>query len=208
MQGRHSPSDYLCFNFVVWAEGQMEINDQLEAMIQKQIDGTFLCLNCGYSIQKKSNMKKHVETHISTPGYHCNFCPKQFKTKNSLNTHTSNNHREEKKKMSLQINIVSISCQFNGIFDIIKSYFILDGTLDYKIESLITKTSIGELQCMICGKTSTVRQNIRNHIETHVANGGFNCDLCGKLFKTRNSRSVHKSLHHKNVTKEGNLYQM
>ena len=83
-----------------------------------------------------------------------------------------------------------------------------DGTLDYKIETLITKTSIGELQCMICGKTSTVRQNIRNHIETHVASGGFNCDLCGKLFKTRNSRSVHKSLHHKNVTKEGNLYPM
>jgi len=84
----------------VWTEGEKEINDQLEAMIQKQIDGTFLCLNCGYSVLKKSNMKKHVETHITTPGYYCKFCPKQFKTKNSLNTHTSNNHREEKKKMS------------------------------------------------------------------------------------------------------------
>jgi len=81
-----------------------------------------------------------------------------------------------------------------------------DGTLDAKIEALITKTNTGELQCMICGKTSTVRQNIRNHIETHVASSGFHCDLCGKLFKTRNSRSVHKSLHHKNSAKEGNIY--
>jgi len=85
----------------VWTDDLREVNDQLEAMIQKQIDGTFMCLTCGYSIQKKSNMKKHVETHITTPGYRCSFCSKQFKTKNSLNTHTSNNHREEKKKMSL-----------------------------------------------------------------------------------------------------------
>ena len=81
-----------------------------------------------------------------------------------------------------------------------------DGSLDARIDSLVTKTETGELQCMICGKTSTVRQNIRNHIETHVAKDGFHCDLCGKLFKTRNSRSVHKSLHHKNVPKEGNPY--
>jgi len=83
-----------------------------------------------------------------------------------------------------------------------------DGSLDAKIEALVSKTSTGELQCMICGKSSTVRQNIRNHIETHVASDGFYCDLCGKLFKTRNSRSVHKSLHHKNSAKEGNIYQM
>ena len=76
----------------------------------------------------------------------------------------------------------------------------LDPSLDARIDSLVSKSSTGELQCMVCGKTSTVRQNIRNHVETHVANEGFNCEICGKQFKTRNSRSVHKSLHHKNMT--------
>ena len=78
-----------------------EIDHQLESLIQKQIDGGYQCVTCGYTIQKKSNMKKHVETHIETPGYHCPYCFKQFKTKNSLNTHTSNNHREEKRNMTL-----------------------------------------------------------------------------------------------------------
>ena len=84
--------------------------------------------------------------------------------------------------------------------------FISDGYLDAQIDSLVSKTATGELQCSICGKTSNVRQNIRNHIETHVARDGFQCDLCGKQFKTRNSRSVHKSLHHKSSVKEGNTF--
>jgi len=85
----------------VWTSGHGEIDQHLESLIQKQFEGGYLCVNCGYTNIKKSNMKKHVETHIVTPGYQCTFCDKQFKTKNSLNTHTSVNHREEKKKLSL-----------------------------------------------------------------------------------------------------------
>jgi hypothetical protein len=73
--------------------------------------------------------------------------------------------------------------------------------MDAKIDSLVRKSETGELQCMVCGKTSTVRQNIRNHIETHVASEGFHCDFCGKQFKTRNSLNNHESLYHKNLAK-------
>jgi len=69
--------------------------------------------------------------------------------------------------------------------------------LDAKIDSLLGSTDSGQLQCLMCGKTSNVRWNIRNHIETHVAKSGFNCDLCGKQYRTRNSLNVHKSKHHK-----------
>jgi len=74
-----------------------------------------------------------------------------------------------------------------------------DSTLDAKIDSLITRTDTGDLCCMVCGRSSNNRTNIRNHVETHVADVRFNCDLCGKQYKTRNSLSVHKSLHHKNL---------
>eukprot|EP00092_Neocalanus_flemingeri_P015925 GFUD01017242.1.p1 GENE.GFUD01017242.1~~GFUD01017242.1.p1 ORF type:complete len:340 (-),score=89.84 GFUD01017242.1:39-1058(-) len=84
----------------VLATSHGEIDEHMEALIQKQPEGGYQCVKCGYGNIKKSNMKKHVETHIETPGYQCTFCYKQFKTKNSLNTHTSVNHREEKRNLS------------------------------------------------------------------------------------------------------------
>jgi len=81
-----------------------------------------------------------------------------------------------------------------------------DGSLDAKIDSLMGKTAAGELQCLMCGRTSNVRQNIRNHIETHVASAGFPCDLCGKQYKTRNSLNKHKSLYHKNSAQNNYAY--
>jgi len=81
-----------------WSQCPDGVDQQIESLIQNQADGGFLCVACGYCNTLKYNMKKHIETHIETPGYLCNYCKKQFKTKNSLNTHTSLHHREERRK--------------------------------------------------------------------------------------------------------------
>jgi len=81
-------------NSKVWRD---EVEQKIESMYQKQSEGGFACLVCGYFNKLRQNMQKHAETHIDTPGYPCNYCLKHFKTKNSLNTHTSQKHREEKK---------------------------------------------------------------------------------------------------------------
>ena len=74
-----------------------------------------------------------------------------------------------------------------------------DNSLDAKIDSLISSSGGGELVCLVCGKRSTVKQNMRNHVETHLEGVSFNCDICMKQYKTRNSLNVHKSLHHTNA---------
>ena len=91
----------LHFNFSVWCSSE-DVEQKIESMYEKQPDGGFACLSCGYFNRLKQNMQKHVETHIDTPGYLCNYCFKHFKTKNSLNTHTSQKHRQEKKQIILQ----------------------------------------------------------------------------------------------------------
>ena len=78
--------------------------------------------------------------------------------------------------------------------------------LDKKIESLTGQTENGELQGFICGKLGQVRQNMRNHIETHVGEV-VACELCGKQFKTRNSLNVHRSTKHKPPTPAVNHQQ-
>ena len=78
--------------------------------------------------------------------------------------------------------------------------------LDKKIESLTGQTESGELQCLVCGKLGQVRQNMRNHIETHVGEV-VSCEQCGKQFKTRNSLNVHRSTKHKPTSQVANQHQ-
>jgi len=79
--------------------------------------------------------------------------------------------------------------------------------LDKKIESLMGRAAGGELQCLVCGKLGSVRQNMRNHIETHVGEV-VSCEMCGKQFKTRNSLNVHRSTKHKPIgQQQGNNQQ-
>jgi len=80
-----------------WSADHREVDEKIETLIGRLPEGAFVCHVCGYSNNTKQNMKKHVETHIETPGYPCAFCQKHFKTRNSLNTHVSTHHREERK---------------------------------------------------------------------------------------------------------------
>jgi DNA-directed RNA polymerase subunit RPC12/RpoP len=70
--------------------------------------------------------------------------------------------------------------------------------LEARIDALLRKTPDGSSYlCRYCGKTGGTRQNIRNHIETHVATAGFICTICGKHYRTRNSLNVHRSGQHR-----------
>ena len=68
---------------------------------RRLVEGDYICQHCGYHNQHKQNMQKHVETHIAGPGHICKYCSRKFKTTNSLNTHISNKHREERNQLSL-----------------------------------------------------------------------------------------------------------
>jgi len=85
-----------------WNMDHEEVDQQIESLIQKNPEGGYLCTACGHINSSKKDLRRHVETHIDTPGYPCNFCGKQFKTRNSLNTHQSTKHREERKQYYAQ----------------------------------------------------------------------------------------------------------
>eukprot|EP00096_Caligus_rogercresseyi_P007696 TRINITY_DN256_c0_g1_i5.p1 TRINITY_DN256_c0_g1~~TRINITY_DN256_c0_g1_i5.p1 ORF type:complete len:418 (-),score=156.21 TRINITY_DN256_c0_g1_i5:1337-2590(-) len=72
--------------------------------------------------------------------------------------------------------------------------------LDSAINRLIIRNASGFV-CKKCGKTSSQRTCLRNHIEAkHIQTDGFRCTLCSRVFKTRNSLSVHTSTKHTNAT--------
>ena len=88
--------------FLAWNTEHEGVDQQIESLIQKNPEGGYICTACGHINNSKKDLKKHVETHVDTPGYPCNFCGKHFKTRNSLNTHLSTKHREERKQYYVQ----------------------------------------------------------------------------------------------------------
>ena len=67
--------------------------------------------------------------------------------------------------------------------------------------------SDGTSTCKICGKIfggghlppSHAKYNAKEHVETHIDGLIYNCSLCDKTFRSKNSLSCHRSTIHKNL---------
>ena len=67
------------------------------------------------------------------------------------------------------------------------------------VDDLVEKTENGWM-CKPCGKTTSNRKtalsDLRRHAEIHIEGLSFDCQLCDKTFRSRNSFNSHKSGHH------------
>ena len=69
----------------------------------------------------------------------------------------------------------------------------------------LEESSDGAYKCTFCGKTTSnsnshkagQKQHMMNHIETHMEGVTYNCPICQKSFRSKNSLSSHKSQTHK-----------
>ena len=78
--------------------------------------------------------------------------------------------------------------------------------IDAKLMENLEPMDGGHFRCRICGKDSTgmkgtkhtyhLKNNMKNHVETHLEGLFYSCQLCGKEFRSKNSLAVHKSLKH------------
>ena len=67
------------------------------------------------------------------------------------------------------------------------------------VDDLVEKTENGWM-CKPCGKTTSNRKtalsDLRRHAEIHIEGLSFDCQLCDKTFRSRNSFNAHKSRQH------------
>ena len=54
-------------------------------------------------------------------------------------------------------------------------------------------------RCTVCNKTERYRVFIRRHLETHLSGLSYECQICGKNFRSSESRRIHKINLHKGL---------
>lgn len=92
---------------------------------------------------------------------------------------------------------------------------VVDGTLALnesfsdraaRLDESIVDNGDGTLSCTVCRKRtnpnsksifSVERNNLRNHVETHLDGISYSCNICEKTFRSKNSLNCHKSVFHK-----------
>ena len=154
----------------------------------------FKCTLCGKVSAHKTNLRKHVEN-IHFPGlfiYTCKYCPQTFPTKNLLNHHVTNSHRSN---VSYWAGI-----PVNKLLDLGPHCVTLSG--DKALYEYIVKYpegGPGANKCTLCGKVSSNRSNLRNHVENIHFPGMFtySCKHCHETFNTRNFLNMHIGKLHK-----------
>jgi CRISPR/Cas system CMR-associated protein Cmr3 (group 5 of RAMP superfamily) len=70
-----------------------KLDEKIETMMERS-EGTWKCKLCERSVKLKSHIKSHIEAnHIEGISLPCNMCGKQFRSRASLQVHTSLYHR-------------------------------------------------------------------------------------------------------------------
>ena len=83
----------------VSSENVDELERTIEQYIETDEDGKLKCTFCGKEAFGKnrgtarSNLGKHVETHLEGLSFSCHLCDKTFRSRHSLEVHRSRNHR-------------------------------------------------------------------------------------------------------------------
>ena len=70
-----------------------DLAEKLESMLEK-IDGKWSCKVCGKTTNsnKKKDVRRHAEKHLSGVSHHCTSCEKTFKSSESLRKHKYIDH--------------------------------------------------------------------------------------------------------------------
>lgn len=75
--------------------------------------------------------------------------------------------------------------------------------INQQADEFIETLPDGSLKCTHCGKIASKgnngKGNMRNHVETHLEGNSFDCQLCGKTFRSRNSFNTHRYTKHRST---------
>ena len=136
------------------------------------------CDQCGKSYLP-GYLRVHLLTHGNVLAYSCKYCPKKFKTRCILNSHTLWNH----------IRTRNYKC------DICDATFISSSSRGAHIKQCHLKEK--KYACDSCDKRFFSKSKLRGHSFSHTGVKKFCCDLCNKSYQLKKSLQIHLKSHSK-----------
>ena len=80
---------------IVKEANNTEIESKFEELVVREQDKMYRCTVCNKIMKKRTDMKRHLEIHLTGILFDCQFCEKTLKSSNSLRVHIYNNHHHK-----------------------------------------------------------------------------------------------------------------
>ena len=139
------------------------------------VDG-FKCTDCGRLFEKLASLASHKKVHAPLE-FRCNTCGKVFPKRYYLVTHERKHSNER-----------PFACEHCGLC------FKQPGQVQ---RHMLRRHSGGARphMCDTCGRTFTVKSDLKDHERIHSGERAHMCDQCGRRFRTRGILRVHERQH-------------
>ncbi|KAF4525520.1 hypothetical protein B566_EDAN014906 [Ephemera danica] len=147
----------------------------------------FACSECSKAFSSKFKLMRHLLIHSADRKHQCPFCERSFHRKDHLKNH-SKVHNPDKKVYRCE----KETCR--------KEY---NSYLSYRKHVAVHAAEDGGLDCKICGKNFTNREEILYHLKVHAGSRTvknpsekkFQCEHCERRFFTRKDVKRHLVVH-------------
>jgi len=170
-----------------------EISEKIERLPDNDGLQMWKCTVCG-KVGKKFKLKTHVEIHLEGYSHKCLHCGKAHKTRSALSGHMYYVHKD--------VQIKSLADEEEDNDNILNTSDNKDmKQLLKEIAERMEEVPDGEgataWKCTECGKIAKRKDNIQNHVETHLEGFSHRCAQCNKSSKTRGALAAHIKIHTK-----------
>lgn len=141
----------------------------------------FICRICNVSYKKKISFEKHNSSKHGPDAvrFICSQCGKEFKERNILKNHEKIHLPDELK--------LKHPCSYCG------KKFVNGHCLKIHIARVHEKVALHT--CELCGKGCITKSDLKWHMDKHVEERNYECEICHLKFKSTNSLRIHKRRH-------------
>lgn len=151
-------------------------DDQADLELREVTADGFKCADCGRLFEKLASLASHKKVH-APPEFRCETCGKVFPKRYYLVTHERKHSNER-----------PFACEHCGLC------FKQPGQVQ---RHMLRRHSGGARphMCDTCGRTFTVKSDLKDHERIHTGERAHMCDQCGRRFRTRGILRVHERQH-------------
>uniref|UniRef100_A0A1Q3EWF8 Putative c2h2-type zn-finger protein n=1 Tax=Culex tarsalis TaxID=7177 RepID=A0A1Q3EWF8_CULTA len=160
-----------------------------------------VCAICGALV---NNVKCHMVIHEEVRPHQCEHCPKNFTSRNKLQSHINSVHLKkrdfkceicgkaflEKNNLKGHLRIHNGDRKYQC--DLCPKTFLFAGTLRCH---KLTHTQDKQHECHVCGKRFLMRTTLNKHLYVHSNERPHKCDMCEKAFRTSTHKIIHMRTH-------------